>query len=55
MFAIVAIVVAIGLVAGVTVQSILIPEDALAKEKHGNSFKKCHSFGPGHSDDACFK
>jgi hypothetical protein len=49
------IVAAIGLVAAVAFPSIIIPQQALAKEKHGNSFKHCHSFGPGHSNDACFK
>jgi len=51
------IIAAIGLVAAAVVPSIMVPDeqDALAKTKHGNSFKNCKSFGPGHSNDACFK
>jgi hypothetical protein len=51
--AMVAIVAAIGLVAAVAVPSIVIPQQAFADPPHGNSFGNCHSFGPGHSNDAC--
>jgi hypothetical protein len=53
--AMIAIVAAIGLVAvaAVAVPSIVIPQQALASPPHGNSFGNCHSFGPGHSNDAC--
>jgi hypothetical protein len=51
--AMIAIVAAIGLVAAVAVPSIVIPQQALAAPSPGNSFGNCHSFGPGHSNDAC--
>jgi hypothetical protein len=52
-FAIVAIVAAMGLVAAVTFPSFVTPEQAFAARGPGNAFKHCHSFGPGHSNDAC--
>ncbi|AIF82328.1 hypothetical protein NTE_00246 [Candidatus Nitrososphaera evergladensis SR1] len=51
--AVVAIVAAMGLVAAAVVPSVVLPQQAFADPPHGNSFKHCHSFGPGHSDDAC--
>jgi hypothetical protein len=56
MLAVIAIVAAIGLVAAVAAvaaPSIVVPQQALADPPHGNSFGNCHSFGPGHSNDAC--
>jgi hypothetical protein len=52
-FAMVVIVAAVGLVAAVAFPSIVVPQQALANPPHGNSFGNCHSFGPGHSNDAC--
>ena len=51
--AVIAIFAAIGIVASVAVQTIVIPQQAFADPPRGNSFGNCHSFGPGHSDDAC--
>ena len=50
--AVIAIVVAVGSVVAV-VPSVVTPQQAFADPPHGNSFKNCHSFGPGHSNDAC--
>jgi hypothetical protein len=47
-FLMIAIFAAIGLVAAIAVPSVVIPQQALAKP-----FPPCHSFGPGHSNDAC--
>jgi hypothetical protein len=52
-FLMIAIVAAVGLVAAVTVPSVVIPQQAFANPPRGNSFGNCHSFGPGHSNDAC--
>jgi hypothetical protein len=51
--AMIAVFAAIGIVATVAVQTIVIPQQAFADPPHGNSFGNCHSFGPGHSNDAC--
>ena len=51
--AMVAIFAAVGIVATVAVQTIVTPQQAFADPPRGNSFGNCHSFGPGHSDDAC--
>jgi hypothetical protein len=48
MIAIIAIIAAIGLVGAVTVPSFVVPQQAYAAP-----FPPCHSFGPGHSNDAC--
>jgi hypothetical protein len=52
-FLIVAIIVAVGLVGAVAVPSVVVPQQAFADPPHGNGFGNCHSFGPGHSNDAC--
>jgi hypothetical protein len=52
-FLMIAIVAAVGLVAAVAVPSVVIPQQVRADPPHGNSFGNCHSFGPGHSNDAC--
>jgi Flp pilus assembly protein CpaB len=51
--AMIAIFAAIGLVAAVAVPTVVVPQQAFADPAPGNSFKNCHSFGPGHSNDAC--
>jgi hypothetical protein len=48
LFAVIAIFAAIGLVGAVAVPSFVLPQHAYAKP-----FPPCHSFGPGHSNDAC--
>jgi len=51
--AVIAIVAAVGLVAAAVVPSVMTPQQAFAARGPGNAFKHCHSFGPGHSNDAC--